>query len=517
MRGSPRGSGAARCALVALVTAASCDPRVIAPREPTWNDVEPVLVARCASCHGTERHEGSYRVETFLEAISCPTSTPDIRAVQPAGEAAAILTVLTRDDHRDLLEEAERALLRAWVEAGAPGPEGSAHGPGWGDPRSGDSHARALREEGWARLFDGARDDACTRCHAGATREAEEPSRATAPGATACTSCHTDEGGPFACSTCHGAPPPRGPCGHAEEEPRSGAHVAHVEAGLTCETCHEARDLDGLASPASSGHGDGSLDVVLDPARAGEGASLDESDGSCTTACHARGGSVPAPRWQLDRDLDCGSCHASPPSAHYPGECTLCHAEASADGTSLVVPAEGIRLHANGRVDLGDGTGGCGACHGSGEDPMPASGAHAAHASPRDSLAVGCAECHRVPEQVEDPGHLDEVLGAEVVLGARAAARGAVPVREGPGCREIACHGAGLGGGRAVTPSWYATDGAASRCGSCHGLPPPAPHPDDDGCSATICHGGYTTIGPGVSALGREVHGDGAIDLWSAR
>jgi predicted CxxxxCH...CXXCH cytochrome family protein len=508
----------ARHAIAALVFAcAACDPRVIAPRAPSWDDVAPVLAERCEGCHGNERAEGGYRVDGHTRAIACPSSTPEVSAVSPDAERAAVLAVLSRDDHAGLLEDAERALVAAWVDAGAPGTTGAVHPEGWADPRSARHHARALRGEGWARLFEGARDDSCTRCHAGASRETEPIDRATAPGATACTSCHTDEGGPFACSTCHGAPgrghPPRDRCLHPEDEHESGAHVAHVEAGVACTTCHAARDVEGLLDPEASGHGDGAIDVVLDPAIAGEGARLDESDGSCTTACHARGGTVPEPRWQLDRGLDCGSCHASPPADHYAGTCSTCHAEANDDGTALVRGP----LHANGIVDLGDGSGTCAACHGEGDDPSPSTGAHLAHAHPRDSLEVGCDACHAVPERVTDAGHLDEVPGAEVSFGARATARGAMPSREGRTCRELACHGAGLGGGTHTTPRWDDESGLAARCGACHATPPPAPHTTSEGCSAISCHGGYSTVDRGVSALGRTVHGDGAIDLWSGR
>jgi len=503
-------------AALALVWAA-CDPRVIPPRAPDWNDVQPLLEASCARCHDAERAEGGYRVDGYTLVIACPSSTPERSAVAPDSTRAAIVTVLTRSDHEGLLDEAERALLSSWIDAGAPGPTGAVHPAGWDDPRSSSHHARALRDEAWARLFDTSRADACARCHPGASRDAEPGDRAIAPGASSCASCHTDPGGPFACSSCHGAPgrghPPRDPCLHPDDEHQSGAHTAHVEAGLACQTCHGPRDLEGLLDPRSSGHGDRTVDVVLDPSIAGAGARIDHTDGSCTTACHARGGSVPSPRWQLDRGLDCGSCHASPPAEHFAGPCSACHAEANDDGTGLVRGP----LHGNGRVDVGDGSGACAACRGTGDDPSPARGAHLAHPHPGEALEVGCESCHVVPERIEDPGHLDDLPGAEVVFGGRALARGAAASRDGAGCREVACHGAGLGGGTLTTPRWDDASGDAARCGACHSTPPPAPHTANEGCSAIACHGGYSTVDRGVSALGRSVHGDGAIDLWEGR
>jgi predicted CxxxxCH...CXXCH cytochrome family protein len=508
------------------VVAPACTTRTVPARGPTYEDVGPLLEARCASCHGDTRAEGGYRVGSYVEATACAASDPESPVVRPPDARAPLVAALDRDDHRDLLSATERALVLAWVEAGAPAREGRVHPGGWVDPRSESFHGDALRAEGWTRMLEPDGAASCARCHAGAERTPDpETPRGTAPGATACTSCHTDEGGPFACSTCHGAfgpgvtsraHPPRDTCRHPEERERGGAHAAHLEAGLACTVCHGTRDVDGLTTPASSGHGDGQVDVELDPARAGEGAMADHRDGTCTTSCHERGGDRTAPRWFLDEDLGCGSCHASPPADHYEGTCDRCHAEANAEGTALT-PLPGGALHANGRVDLGDGSGTCGACHGEGDDPRPDQGAHGAHASPALAAPMGCAECHTVPETADAPGHLDRVPGAEVTFGARAAARGATPTFEGTSCREVACHGAGLGGGTHVTPDWYGTDGAAARCGACHGAPPPAPHPESEGCSALTCHGGYVTGAGGVSELGRTVHTDGVVDLWRDR
>jgi predicted CxxxxCH...CXXCH cytochrome family protein len=204
--------------------------------------------------------------------------------------------------------------------------------------------------------------------------------------------------------------------------------------------------------------------------------------------------------------LDCGSCHQSPPPAHYPGPCSACHAEASDDGTSLRAGP----LHANGTVDLGDGTGGCGACHGNGDDPTPSSGAHPAHAHPAIAAPFACAECHRVPTDVRSPGHLDATLGAEVTFGALASARGAVPQYAAGSCREVACHGAGLTGGTRTAPPWLAGD-PAGACGACHGIPPPAPHSPSVDCGASLCHGGAIAPGPSFTDLGRNAHVDGTV------
>lgn len=487
-----------------------CATREIPPRSPTYEDVRPVLVRACGECHGEARAEGGYRVEPYLSAIACPTSAPDVPAVEPPDERAALLAALATPTHAGLLTATETLLVTAWVEAEAPPRRGAMHAPGIVQPASPDFHGSVLRAERWTRMLDPESEGACATCHAGATL-GEDPTPGTAPGATSCTTCHDEPEGPFACSTCHGdgdrAFPPRDPCWHPEEAPSAGAHALHSERGVVCATCHGERDVAALAGGA---HGDGVLDVVLDPARAGEGARFDAATRTCATTCHDRGGSRPGPRWEGGALLDCGSCHASPPVDHYAGTCDRCHAEASPDGTALALGP----LHINGVVDLGDGTEGCGACHGEGDDPTPDQGSHAAHADPSVRVPIDCAECHLVPDEPLAPSHFDETPEAEVVLGPLASARGRTPVYDAPSCRDVACHGAGLGGGAFLEPRWDEPTGAASACGACHGTPPPAPHTTASTCSSLSCHGGLATPGPGVSELGRTLHVDGRVDLW---
>src|SRR5690606_41028610 len=58
-------------------------------------------------------------------------------------------------------------------------------------------------------------------------------------------------------------------------------------------------------------------------------------------------------------------------------------------------------------------------------------------------------------------------------------------------CKDTFCHGGYFVGGRPsggslVTPNWLDLSGKPAECGSCHGLPPPSPHPDDSACAD--CH-----------------------------
>lgn len=336
-----------------------------------------------------------------------------------------------------------------------------------------------------------------------------------APGATACTTCHSRPEGVLACGTCHGdgdrAYPPRDTCFFPAVS--GDAHRAHVEPsarspGYPCETCHVPRAADVV----TGAHGDGTADVLFDVARAGPSASFDASTRACSVACHQRGGARETPRWSdTDGPLGCNGCHASPPAKHYPGACTTCHAEANADGTALT-PGP---MHLNGRVDLGDGSGTCAACHGRDGKPWPATGSHDAHRAPTMTTAIDCATCHVVPTQVTDPGHLDGQ--AAVTFAGRALDRGASPAWTGGSCSDVACHGAKLSlpPGPSVVPAWGDPSGAARACTACHGAPPKQ-HTPSTSCDRSDCHGGEIArsgAALSITAAGRALHVNGVVDL----
>lgn len=112
-------------------------------------------------------------------------------------------------------------------------------------------------------------------------------------------------------------------------------------------------------------------------------------------------------------------------------------------------------------------------------------GAHQAHlvASPSWHQKVECADCHVVPDRIDAPGHIDGDGKAEVVFSARAG--GAASMWNGTTC-TAGCHGKAAWGGTNPTPTWTRVDGTQSACGSCHGAPPPPPHPTGSNCAA--CH-----------------------------
>jgi predicted CxxxxCH...CXXCH cytochrome family protein len=255
-------------------------------------------------------------------------------------------------------------------------------------------------------------------------------------------------------------------------------------------------------------HGNGSVEIIFDPSAVSGEASYDRVAGNCAVSCHDRGGARPRLAWNDMRPAGCGDCHGSPPTGHYPGACNRCHAEANVDGTALSPGS----LHLNGKVDLGDGSGKCGACHGHGDSPWPNTAAHAAHQNPTLTVPIACETCHVVPSTIIDPVHLGG--SAQVAFSGLAAARGTFPTWDGARCASVACHGANLHD-PAAAPQWTDASGAQSKCGACHGIPP-TQHTPSTSCDRGDCHGSEISYDPSglpvISTSGRSLHVDGIIE-----
>jgi predicted CxxxxCH...CXXCH cytochrome family protein len=357
-------------------------------------------------------------------------------------------------------------------------------------------HATELRATRWKAMLDPDASGACGRCHDGA------PARPTgvtspAPGAPACTTCHDQPGGVLVCTTCHDAQ-------------RTAPHAAHLapspvrQAPLACSTCHPVP-----GTPVIGGfHGDGTVEVTFDRTVVAGEASYDRPTNACAVYCHDQGGQRSRPKWTETTPMGCNDCHRSPPDGHYAGPCTNCHEEPNAGGTAL----SGGPLHLDGKVDLGNGSGKCGACHGSGDSPWPMTAAHPAHQSPTLTAPLACSNCHVVPSSVTDPVHLDGTV--HVTFSGLATARGAHPAWDGTSCSEVACHGANLNDPAAV-PRWTDASGAQSRCGACHGAPP-SQHTPSTECSRGDCHGSEVALDsnwlPSITQSGRTLHIDGIVE-----
>ncbi|HEY3358194.1 MAG TPA: CxxxxCH/CxxCH domain-containing protein, partial [Polyangia bacterium] len=69
------------------------------------------------------------------------------------------------------------------------------------------------------------------------------------------------------------------------------------------------------------------------------------------------------------------------------------------------------------------------------------------------------------------------------------------------------CHGVTLSGGSNTAPVWNRVGAGEAACGTCHGLPPAAPHPQSTACQS--CH--PTVLGDGT--LDKDLHINGVVDL----
>ncbi|HEU5074683.1 MAG TPA: CxxxxCH/CxxCH domain-containing protein [Polyangiaceae bacterium] len=335
------------------------------------------------------------------------------------------------------------------------------------------------------------------------------------------------------CVGCHGdsdtAAPPVDTEGNSSVSALGvGAHRAHLAGGswsrpLDCSECHRVpEDVD---DPA---HIDARpAEVLLDGvSRSGgrEPAWDRESESCADTWCHAPsapGGS--SPRWTSAPGLRCGECHGAPPPLPHPQvtNCEACHGAVVGPDLEIVDRTR----HVDGTVDL-DVTSDCTACHGrdnaappvdvdgNASPASPTVGAHQTHVLGSSlARAVPCQECHVVPEDVLAPGHIDSDRPAEVVFSGTAQAFGAEPTYEAGSCTNSYCHGADFpktheSGGAITVPLWTQVDGSQTECGSCHGLPPPLPHPPIETCSD--CH--LNVLSDQRSFLYPELHVNGIVD-----
>ncbi|MEZ4363723.1 MAG: CxxxxCH/CxxCH domain-containing protein [Kofleriaceae bacterium] len=352
--------------------------------------------------------------------------------------------------------------------------------------------------------------------------------------------------GDQACDTCHGSggisAPPKDTTGGTNTNLRTvGAHRSHLNspstwhADVTCDQCHRVP-----TSTSSIGHIDTPLPAELTFGNlAGQGATWNGTTCS-NTYCHgatlksgtgSAGGTATRPVWTIvdGSQSQCSSCHGAPPPAPHPvdTDCGKCHSTMTAGGGLVITDPT---RHIDGNVDV-NGEVGCNTCHGGTVGNAPPKdtqgntntntrgvGAHQSHLnpSPRFFKAIVCTDCHLVPAALNSLGHRDTPLPAEVRFGGRA---GTSPTWNGAQCSNVYCHGATLtsgtggAGGTATSPLWTKVDGTQRQCTSCHGFPPPAPHPQNSDCGA--CH---LDVKPGSNQEFLDVnkHIDGNLDVNTA-
>jgi len=416
----------------------------------------------------------------------------------------------------------------------------------------------------WTRVDESQID--CDACH-GNPPPSPHPQGVRA---SDCTSCHPDtvdqEGnikvsngkhingtidGKNECYSCHGkedgnAAPPFALDGSEETSDIGvGAHQSHLQGGViaqavNCEQCHVVPEAVDDPGHQSEGPDDTLAEVSFSELASNNDLepSWNRETARCSnTYCHGAsltGGNRIEPIWtQVDgSQIDCDACHGSPPPPpHLQGprasECVTCHPN-TVDQSGDIRLSEG--LHINGHIDA---VFDCTSCHGNenvnlappfaidgSEDTSDIGvGAHQSHVQQGAiAQAVGCRQCHIVPVELNDPGHLAEGMDdthAEVTFGKLASATGVDPSwnRETARCSNTYCHGATLTGGNQIEPTWTSVDGTPTECDACHGNPPPAPHLQGVWVTdCATCHPD-TVDTNGEIDLSKTRHINGVLDL----
>jgi predicted CxxxxCH...CXXCH cytochrome family protein len=510
----------------------------------------------CVACHGgadnaTGAPPKDTRGRTDTTLVSVGAHSAHVAAGIDCGvchpKPATVDAPRHADGHVDLawspLATANGKLTPAFDEAGATCSNVYCHGA-----FKGGNEANAPR---WTRVGQG--EGACGTCHG------LPPPRSTGhPQVANCGGCHPGytrtsvnaathldgmpEVGGMTCTSCHGdsgraatvtnpqlaASPPSDVGGNtATSAPGVGAHQAHLTDGalrlaMPCTECH--------AVPASlDAHPTGTTELAWDPQLAAtRGAAPVYRDGRCaSTYCHGAtlgaGGTNHEPRWTGGpAEAACGTCHGFPPPAPHPQlmECGRCH-----PGYDTAITGPG---HVNGRLDLLPMT--CTSCHGNPartatlQNPqLPAAppidtlgrgvsarvGAHQIHLNGSAiASALACTECHVVPTAPVDLSVHPTGTTTVPLQGVLATGSGTTsPSFAGGTCSSTYCHGATLGAGNGSNhaPSWNGGPGEAA-CGTCHGIPPPAPHKQNPDCGR--CHPGYSNV-----AVRPATHVNGRTDL----
>lgn len=342
----------------------------------------------------------------------------------------------------------------------------------------------------------------------------EPPPNAPEPAASCGAGCH---GGPDTPS------PPLDTNGLDDPSlPTVGAHRAHLRIApvwykqIECTECHTVP-----ANVGDPGHldqpDDGSpADVIFGPIARGDNVQA-EYNGTCGVYCHGvsmQGGDVTQPGWtQVGALTGCSSCHAYPPPPPHPAadDCGGCHTAVEPGTDNFLVP----ETHINGIVETAvDGNGdpgepaqACDGCHGGngisappaplegGDDyTNPGVGAHRAHLEPADwRKDITCVNCHTVPLNVDDPGHLDGDNNAEVIFDAL---NPQANYDFGNNtCTNMYCHGAGYN--QNAIESWV--EQKELGCTGCH----------DDGTNGGVnmsgAHDDHLVLGQGCNTCHGQV------------
>lgn len=487
---SPRGLALLGVFLLAVTGCGAPQPASTEQRTNcvSWKqEIAPLLSSRCGGCHTGKAPSAGVDVTSYTSVLGGYDAP---RWATAGDRRSRLVTTVSSNSapsyHSKVTDVSEQ--IQAWVvDCRLSYARDRSHPAGIMNAADTEQfHGTLVRDSGYR--FDG-----CVTCH-GAITDAS----GGAVGVS-CQSCH--KAGVTACQTCH-------------DRRMTPPHLSHVKLPVqtqSCADCHLAprdyRDVGHLFTQSGSVLS-GAVSLVfgplangtpLDSSRKGPPA-FDAQSKTCDNIyCH---GAVFAdsaakntrPRWTAEPDqAACGACHGLPPQNHKATDtaCYRCH-NRTTDAASKLLSGG---LHLNGRIDLGDGSGTCGACHGGVANAAPprdllgntdkrlvSIGAHQAHVQGAHKLRgpIPCGDCHVTPDKLDSPGHLDQVVGvfpAGGIPGSVARADGAQPSWDHATarCTDVYCHGNGVKLKRDLSPNiarapLWTTEGAA--CGSCHGSPP---------------------------------------------
>lgn len=124
----------------------------ILPAADFGRDIRPLLERRCVECHGPAKQKGDLRLDARVFAFKGGHDGPALVAGNPA--ASPLFQRVISDDTEermpakaDPLPAEEVALLKAWIEAGAPWPEDEADRVAAADPRRDHWSVRQVRKD----------------------------------------------------------------------------------------------------------------------------------------------------------------------------------------------------------------------------------------------------------------------------------------------------------------------------------------------------------------------------------
>ncbi|MBK9517523.1 MAG: CxxxxCH/CxxCH domain-containing protein [Anaeromyxobacter sp.] len=312
----------------------------------------------------------------------------------------------------------------------------------------------------------------CTDCHAIATHSSESVGSSYGSWSTSCRDCHTPHGtnnlylvAPQITAAPRGASAATAPRSVAFSDTRAlgtgdlttaraTASYVNTDASGPCQVCHTLTKYyraDG-SSPSGPGH----------------------QTGTRCTSCHGHTAGMA---------INCTQCHGDALRVATPGLVTdprLTAAPPRGSGGELATTTRAV-------------------------------GAHQAHlnAARWRTNPLGCVDCH--PANNSHEGLPVEMAWSPLASGLTAAVP-LTPSFDGTSCSSTWCHGAGLRAGASITPPVWTGGPTQANCGTCHGSPPPSPHPGAPaGCA--VCHAGYETTGLTVAA--RNTHIDGRLQVPS--